>query len=120
MYRPKTPKNKNLPLIIIVPPVVGITPLDYVTASYFAHHGLASVVLKLNVPNGKMRINLDDIAPAWENYIDKVRSFIDITHKLPGVDENRIGIKGLSLGGITAGIAMEDPRIKAGSSLWVV
>ena len=114
-YKPKLKAGEKAPLIIIVPPVVGITPMDYITANYFAKNGFGAVVLKLNVPNEDLDFELEEIGPAWENYVDKVRAFIDVSHHLPGVDVTKIGIKGVSLGGITAAITMgRDIRIKAG------
>ena len=113
-YKPKLKEGEKAPLIIIVPPVVGITPLDYITASYFANNGLSAVVLKLNVPKSNVDYKLEEVGPQWENYIDKVRAFVDVSHNLPGADVTRIGIKGVSLGGITAAISMgRDIRIKA-------
>ena len=113
-YKPKLMDGEKAPLIIIVPPVVGITPLDYISANYFANSGFGVVVLKLNVPTSKMEFKLDDIGPMWKNYIDKVRAFIDVAHNLPGADITKIGIKGVSLGGITAALSSgRDPRIKA-------
>ena len=38
-------------------------------------------------------VELEEIGPAWENYVDKVRAFIDVSHHLPGVDVKKIGIK---------------------------
>ena len=113
-YRPQLRDGEKAPLIIIVPAVVGITPMDYLTANYFANNGFGAVVLKLNIPSADIDFKLEEVGSRWENYVDKVRAFIDVAHELPGVDVKRIGIKGVSLGGITAAIAMgRDPRIKA-------
>ena len=113
-YKPDLKNGEKAPLIIIVPPVVGITPMDYISANYFANNGFSVAVLKLNVPTGKLEFKLDEVGQMWKNYIDKVRAFIDVSHNLPGVDVKRIGIKGVSLGGITAALATgRDPRIKA-------
>ncbi|MDC0254277.1 dienelactone hydrolase family protein [Bacteriovoracales bacterium] len=114
-YRPKGINNRKTPLIIIVPPVVGITPFEYMSARYFSSHGFAVAVLKLNVPSVDQNVVLDRLGQDWEGYVEKVRAFIDIVGKLPGVDDQKIGIMGLSLGGITTALTMgRDPRLKAG------
>ena len=114
-YRPKGINNRKAPLIIIVPPVVGITPFEYMSARYFSSHGFAVAVLKLNVPSVDQDVVLDRLGQDWESYVEKVRAFIDIVGKLPGADDQKIGIMGLSLGGITAALTMgRDPRLKAG------
>ena len=114
-YRPRGLKNKKVPLVIIVPPVVGITPFEYMSARYFSGHGLAVAILKLNVPSTDQDVVLDRLGQDWESYVEKVRAFIDIAGELPGVDDQRIGSMGLSLGGITAALSMgRDPRLKAG------
>ena len=114
-YRPKGINNRKAPLIIIVPPVVGITPFEYMSARYFSSHGFAVAVLKLNVPSVDQDVVLDRLGQDWESYVEKVRAFIDIVGELPGADDQKIGIMGLSLGGITAALTMgRDPRLKAG------
>jgi dienelactone hydrolase len=113
-YRPKGLKNKKIPLIIIVPPVLGITPFDYMAASYLSSKGLGVAVLKLNVPTTDLKVEVESIGREWEGYVEKVRAFIDVAGKLPSVDKRKIGIMGLSLGGITATLSMgRDPRLKA-------
>jgi dienelactone hydrolase len=103
------------PLIVIIPPILGVTPLDTLMAAYIASKGYHAMICELSEDVTDLNRPLADVDDLMARANSGVRATLDFASTLPEIDMNRVGGFGASLGGIRLGILMgTDPRIKSG------
>lgn len=104
------------PVVIIVPPISGATPIDHSMAYGLCTARLASIIADINDNSQPQEM------PAWghEDVINRsavlsLRTVIDFAQAHPKFDANKIGMMGTSLGGIDTSImaGVEPERLKA-------
>jgi len=114
-YKSLRPGPAKKPFVLIIPSIMGVTPIEKNTAKHFASIGYHSAIIDLsdnaNYLDRPIR-NLDDLLI---RDIRGARMLISYAEKLPFVNKNNLGLIGTSLGGIKASILMGvEPRIRAG------
>lgn len=107
--------NKHLPVVLLVPTILGVT-IESQVAQKFCAIGIASVLATVNE-------NIEpEVFPGWgfENQsiissILSLRTLVDYISISPHFDASRIGVWGASLGGITTAMfaAIEKDRLSA-------
>src|SRR6266446_5442908 len=111
-YQPTVPGPQ--PAVVILP----ITRGDYPTkavAAYLADHGIASLLfLSRSTFTGTAEKDFNTLAAQFHDYVVEVRQALDWLTRQPSIDNDRIGLIGMSLGAIvgslTAGV---DSRIRS-------
>jgi len=111
-FVPKNPKG-DMPVSIILPPTGG----DYDSMTgfgrYFAEHGFVSLVFQRRNRYFDTRQDLNYNKRLIEQSAIDVRRAIDFLQTQPNVDMSRIGLTGVSLGGIISALATAaDDRIR--------
>ncbi|MBF0362837.1 MAG: hypothetical protein HQK49_17595 [Oligoflexia bacterium] len=100
--------------VIILPPIITINPVDYVTCHYFAKKGYNTIFVPFDENVRDLSFTLADINKIIINYMVKVKEIIDLSSQLEGVDANKIIIVGQSMGGVFASLVFNsDIRLKA-------
>jgi dienelactone hydrolase len=108
--------NQRHPLIIVVPTIEGVTPLEERIVSTLCEAGMASIIADVNDRNEPKDY------PSWghedrvfRGAILKLRTLLDFAESDGRFDRDRLGIVGLSLGGITAALlaGVEPERLRA-------
>ncbi len=107
-------QRKKSPCLIVFPPTGGGMELVEAFAKFFAERGYTTI----GFYRREMFFNPDqDIEynkHVFQQTVIDVRRAIDFLQTQPGVDPNRVGIMGASLGGIISALATQaDSRIKA-------
>jgi hypothetical protein len=110
----KLTKSGRFPTVLVLPISGGVDFCVESFARVFACHGFNTAI----VHNRRVEIEQTKTAEEVENYFRQVvidnRQVLDWLVQQPGVDPNRLGCLGLSLGGIKASlVAGTDDRIKA-------
>jgi len=106
IYSSRKWKNEKRPLLIIMPPVYGISPFDIGMAARYVKHGFKVAILELggfkfvspfqhtrNLPRTMVK-SMGDVHRLIEHMVSS-----------ESVDRSKIGIFGFSLGGIFASLA---------------
>ena len=115
-----TPGEPRRPAVICLHILEGDFELVRLTCSVLASHGIPAIFFKLpyygerGLPGGVRALAADPeiFVAALDQALDDVRRTIDLVASRPEVDPARIGITGISLGGITAATAAAlDPRL---------
>ncbi|MBY0384686.1 alpha/beta hydrolase [bacterium] len=97
-------KNKKVPVVIAVPPLMGIA-VEYIMAQKLCAKGIATIFAAVNenLRPGKMEM------PSWGfedrtlvRAVVSLRTLLDYIQTSPYFDKAKVGILGSSLGGITA------------------
>ena len=102
------------PLVVILPPIFGVTPLDTLMASYIASKGYHVMICELSENVTDLDRPLSDVDDLMARATSGVRASLDYAATLPEIDMNKVGGFGASLGGIRLAILMGvDPRIKS-------
>lgn len=109
------PAKKSVPVIFVLPPIVGETVLDRRVASRFCANGMATYVIQVIKENSPER-EINDLRIHDESYqraLGGVRQLMSIMEN----DERfngKFGILGMSLGGMLSSfVAGSEPRILA-------
>lgn len=111
------PASKNkVPVVLVVPSMEGVTVIEPKIASQLCSNGIAAViadVVDTTLPKTLPAIAHEDVQ--GRRAILALRTIIDLVSNHPAFDRDRIGIIGVSLGGvITSMIAgIEPDRLKA-------
>lgn len=119
-YRPKS--DKPVPAVIVLHILGGDFPLARVFANMFAEHGVAALFLKMPYygerrdPQLSRRMISEDPRETLEGMTQAVldirRATAWLAHR-DEIDDNRLGIFGISLGGITGALAATaEPRLQ--------
>jgi dienelactone hydrolase len=108
-------KVKKRPLIIMVPPILDQTPLDFALGKYLISKGYHIFLMKfgdaVNDPKREFK-KTDD----WARRVTtRFRLLIDYAHTLPEIQKENIGAYGMSLGGCLIGLFLGvEKRLKSG------
>jgi len=114
------PGGPKRPAVICLHILEGDFELVRLTCSVLASHGIPAIFFKLpyygerGLSEGPRALAADPelFVAALDQALDDVRRTIDLLASRPEVDPERIGITGISLGGITAATAAAiDPRL---------
>ena len=114
-FRNMSVKVRKRPLIIIVPPILDQTPLDYALGKYLVKKGYHIFLMKFgdSVNDPKRPLNKTD---DWARRVTtRFRLLIDYAQSLPEIEKENIGAYGMSLGGCLIGLFIGvEKRLKAG------
>ena len=88
------------PLMIIIPPIVDITPLDKGMADAFMGQGYNVFILKYNEKINDYERPLKDFNRALVSIITSARLLIDFAETRDEIDHTKIGSYGMSLGAL--------------------
>ena len=115
-YYYKSMEQEARPLMIIIPPVLDITPFDRIWAHQFvAKHGYNVFILKYNEKINDNERPLSDINRTFVSIMTSARLLLDYSEKDPNIDSRRVGTYGMSLGAILSAIFVGiDKRVDAG------
>jgi len=106
---------KKRPLIIMVPPILDQTPLDFALGKYLVNKGYHIFLMKFGdaVNDSKREFKKTD---DWARRVTtRFRLLIDYAHTLPEVQKDNIGAYGMSLGGCLIGLFLGvEKRLKSG------
>ncbi|MDC0254530.1 hypothetical protein OAK75_06490 [Bacteriovoracales bacterium] len=106
---------KKRPLIIIVPPILDQTPLDFALGKYLVKKGYHIFLMKFGdaVNDSKRPFKKTD---DWARRVTtRFRLLIDYAQSLPEIQKENIGAYGMSLGGCLIGLFLGvEKRLKAG------
>jgi hypothetical protein len=110
-YRPLA--TNHTPVIVVLPIIGGGYPLEKLFCAYFARQGMAAVLVRRD----RLKKTLDDlqeINDTLQQAAIDARQAIDWIETRPELDVSRIGVFGISMGGIRAAfLAPLDSRIRA-------
>lgn len=103
------------PVVIIIPTIEGITPLEPSLAKSHCKEGVAAVIADVNdtrMPNDMPAWGIEDANDI--RAIHRLRAIVDFLQSDSRIDGSKIGTVGLSLGGITASVfAAVEPRLQS-------
>lgn len=114
------PDGAKRPAVVCLHILEGNFELVHVTCGALASRGIPAVMFKLpyygerSLPGGRRALAADPrrFVEALRQAVQDVRRTIDVLASRPEVDPERIGLTGISLGGILAATAAgEDPRV---------
>lgn len=108
------PVRKGLaPVILVLPVSGGDYELERHFARYFARHGLAALIMhREKKRSGPVR--LEDFDPSLRQSVFDHKRVLDWVEVQPELDERRIGVFGVSIGGIKGALLVAlDPRVRA-------
>lgn len=110
-YRPYG--TNRFPVIVVLPIIGGGYPLERFFCSYFARRGMAAVLVRRD----RLKRTLDDLGEinnTLQHAAIDARQAIDWIETRPELDASRIGVFGISMGGIRAAFLTPlDSRIRA-------
>jgi len=105
--------TNQTPVILVLPILGGSYELEEHFADYFARHGLAAVI----VHRERMNPSLDSMETFDDLFRQTVldnKQAIDWLETQPAIDPGRIGVFGVSMGGIKGALLVElDDRVQA-------
>lgn len=109
--------NKDkAPCILILPGIVGITILEKTLARILVHSGFNAVIANF-MPPYRLQSFVRDVNIHDRTYVDSLSHVRDIQNylkRIPSVDTSKIGIIGMSVGAIFAGLNFKvNPDIRA-------
>lgn len=121
-YVPKgiKPNQARRPAVICLHILNGNYELERMCCTMLASHGVPAIMFKLPyygeraLPGGRkaMAANPELFAGALAQGVEDVRRTVDLLASRPEVNPQRIGVTGISLGGILAGtVAGQEPRL---------
>lgn len=108
--------RRKVPVVIIVPTIKGSSLLESAVASQLCDHGIASVISDV------MDTTEPREMPSWETEdinirygILGLRTTLDFVQQFPAFEPDQVGVMGLSLGGIVAGLlaTVEPERLRS-------
>jgi hypothetical protein len=109
-YRPVS--TNRLPIIMVLPMLGGGYELERHFANYFASHGYAAAIVRRDRRQKEMKIEELDIL--MRQMVMDHRQVVDWFEAQPELDASRLGIFGVSMGGIKGALLVAlEPRIKA-------
>ena len=110
-YRPVG--TNPFPIIVVLPIIGGGYPLEKMFCAYFARHGMAALLVRRESLKRTLD-RLEEINDALLYSAIDARQAIDWAEKRPELDASRIGVFGISMGGIRAAFLTPlDARIRA-------
>ena len=110
-YRPTATTNR-VPVIMVLPMLGGGYELERHFANYFASHGYAAAIVRRDRRQKEMKVEELDIL--MRQMVVDHRQVVDWFETRPELDANKLGIFGVSMGGIKGAILIGlESRIKA-------
>lgn len=110
-YRPIG--TNRTPVILVLPIIGGGYPLENMFCSYFARHGMAAVLVRRDRLKRTIE-QLEEVDDILRQAAVDARQAIDWVEQRAELDASRIGVFGISMGGIRAAfLAPLDSRIRA-------
>ena len=99
---------KKLPLVIFLPPVLGITPADHLLGKYLPKNSVHTILFDFGENLVDSNNEPKDINDGLRRGVIRFRYLLDyIQHELKDrVDLNNIGIYGMSMGAVAGGFVM--------------
>lgn len=109
-YRPGT--TNRVPIIMVLPMLGGGYELERHFAGYFASHGYAAAIVRRDRRQKQMKV--EELDALMRQMVVDHRQVVDWFESRPELDAARLGIFGVSMGGIKGAILIGlEPRIKA-------
>ena len=106
--------DKVRPLVIVIPSIMKVTPLEKLVARGLLRKGFNVFLLTLNQAPISMKRSTSQIFEAVQSILTGIRRTIDFAETIPSIDTSKIGTWGNSLGGIiNSYLAGIEPRIGA-------
>lgn len=110
----KNIKRGKYPLLILIPPIGGITPMEYFMAHYFAERNYNVIIPLVSSPIGKISITPYQLNDAFITINADTRGVISYISKFPEINAKQMVAIGTSLGGIRLALMLSvEDRIKA-------
>jgi cephalosporin-C deacetylase-like acetyl esterase len=114
VYRPA--RSAKVPVMIVIPTIMGTTVVEPDLAYNFCGGNIGTVIADVNdptIPSKMPAWGIEDRNSRWA--IMALRTVIDMVEQMEVFDRDRIGVMGVSLGGITAAMlsGVEPQRLKA-------
>lgn len=110
--------REKAPLIVIFPPIGGLTILDKDMSKYFAKNGFNVLIAILSEDISDLSRPIEDVDGFFIRSTIGVRHLLDTFLEKPENDSQNVFAFGVSLGGIRATLAMGvEGRFKAGSMM---
>lgn len=110
----KNIKNGKYPLIILIPPIGGITPMEYYLAHYFGERNYNVIIPTISSPIGQISISPNQLNEAFLSTNADTRGVISYISKFPEINAKNMVAIGTSLGGIRLALMLTvEKRIKA-------
>ena len=112
--------DKKVPLVILIPPVGGINPLDTQTAKTLCNNNIAALIVANDFANVEYQAEIEllpveDHQETYYRITAAVKAAIAQVDEDPNLDSEKIGLFGVSLGGILSSFVMAaQERIAAG------
>jgi dipeptidyl aminopeptidase/acylaminoacyl peptidase len=105
--------DKKRPIILVLPILGGGNDVAKYFASYFAGHGLAAAIVHRGAKD-KDANSLDELNRTFRRIVLDHRRAIDWIESRPELDHDRVGVFGVSAGGIKGALVTAlDQRVKA-------
>ncbi len=100
--------SKKLPLVIFLPPVLGITPADHLLGKFLPKKGIHTIVFDFGENLVDRNNEPHDINQGLRRGVIRFRYLLDYIKNELGdrVDTNNIGIYGMSMGAVAGGFVM--------------
>ena len=106
--------EKVRPLVIVIPSIMEVTPLEKLVARGLLRKGFNVFIPKLNQSPVSLKRSTSKIFEATKSILTGIRRTIDFAETIPSIDTSKIGTWGNSLGGIlNSYLAGIEPRIDA-------
>jgi dienelactone hydrolase len=104
------------PVLVIPPSLEGVTLLEHNACRFLASAGINCFIYIPQMVLQDYQRKLEDIDGLFKYALRSLKLIIDWTEKNPGeFDQNKIGVMGISLGGILSAMILgQDSRVKAG------
>lgn len=110
-YRPVG--TNRTPVIVVLPIIGGGYPLERIFCSYFARQGMAAVLVRRDRLKKTIE-QLEEVDDILRQAAVDARQALDWVETRPEIDPSRIGVFGISMGGIRAAFLTPlDSRIRA-------
>lgn len=115
-YYPVGDKNTPSPLVIILPSMLGVGPVESHMARYFGRKGISTLLVDLNGELTDPKNSIDKIDPNLRESMGRFRSLVDWALTRQEIDKNKISVLGVSLGGILGALFLGiEPRLNSGT-----
>ncbi len=97
-YRLK--RNRPAPLIIITPPISGVSVMDRSFAKMFVKKGFHVVIAEAYTDISNPETPVSELSPVLARLVVGIRRIVDFAEDQPEINSEQIGLFGVSLGGI--------------------
>jgi dienelactone hydrolase len=107
IYTPLPARAEARPVVLMLPPIHGVTFLDRAAANTLCRGGLAAIIVDALGNQRNHILEEADAAPALVEHdkaarrsLNAVKLTLDYVRRAPGLDRKRVGLFGMSLGAI--------------------